>query len=226
MAVAETVDTGTTLALPSILDLYDLQNARLSRLMLVRSGPGVLRFGTSSPTVPLAPTCGATFACLKGVQFQIASERTNFVEQVNTQTGKGRTKALWAAVAIIAVAAAGVIGGKAFYEAKVSELVARTGATARSVEVDFLGQIHIRELALPLADGKNIRIAAIDGRPKFPFLDGALELNDINVDVPSGKISMAHARVENAAFTKPDAAEVSGDGNANSLPKRIERFAA
>lgn len=59
--------------------------------------------------------------------------------------------------------------GKAFYEAKVSELVARTGATARSVEVDFLGQIHIRELALPLADGKNIRIAAIDGRPKFPF---------------------------------------------------------
>lgn len=148
------------------------------------------------------------------------------MEQVNTQTGKGRTKALWAAVAIIAVAAAGVIGGKAFYEAKVSELVARTGATARSVEVDFLGQIHIRELALPLADGKNIRIAAIDGRPKFPFLDGALELNDINVDVPTGKISMAQARVENAAFAKPNAAEVSGDGNANSLPKRIERFAA
>ncbi|MDZ7927456.1 MAG: hypothetical protein U5L46_10370 [Agrobacterium sp.] len=146
------------------------------------------------------------------------------MEQVNTQTGKGRTKALWAAVAIIAVAAAGVIGGKAFYQAKVNELVARTGATARSVEVDFLGQIHIRELALPLADGKNIKIAAIDGRPKLPFLDGALDMSDIDVDVPTGKISMAHARVENAAFTKPDAGDVSG--NLNSLPKRMERFAA
>ncbi|MDH7804494.1 MULTISPECIES: hypothetical protein [unclassified Rhizobium] len=146
------------------------------------------------------------------------------MEQVNTQTGKGRTKALWAAVAIIAVAAAGVVGGKAFYEAKVSELVTRSGATAQSVKVDFLGQIHIRELALPFADGRNIRIAAIDGRPKLPFLDGVLEMNDINVDVATGKISMAHARVENAAFKKPTPTE--GDGNANALRRRIEGFAA
>lgn len=146
------------------------------------------------------------------------------MEQVNTQTGKGRTKALWAAVAIIAVAAAGVVGGKAFYEAKVSELVTRSGATAQSVKVDFLGQIHIRELTLPFADGRNIRIAAIDGRPKLPFLDGVLEMNDINVDVATGKISMAHARVENAAFKKPTPTE--GDGNANALRRRIEGFAA
>jgi hypothetical protein len=148
------------------------------------------------------------------------------VDQVNTQTGKGRSKALWATVAIIAVAAAGVIGGKAFYEAKVSELVARSGATARSVKVDFLGQIHVRDLTLPLADGKNIQIAAIDGRPKLPFLDGALEMNGIDIEVPTGKISMAHARVENAAFKKPIPAEASGDGSDKSLAKRIERFAA
>ncbi len=147
------------------------------------------------------------------------------MEQENTQTGKGRRKALWATVAIIAVAAAGVIGGKAFYEAKVNELVARSGATAGSVEADFLGQIHIRDLTLPLEDGKNIKIAAIDGRPKLPFLDGALDMNGIDIDVPTGKISMAHARVENAAFKKP-APAASGDGNANSLPRRIERFAA
>lgn len=146
------------------------------------------------------------------------------MEQTTTQTGKGRRKALWAAVAIIAVAAAGVVGGKTFYQAKVNELVARSGATAGSVEVDFLGKIHIRDLTLPLEEGKNIKIAAIDGRPKLPFLDGALDMNDINIDMPVGKISMAHARVENAAFEKP--ATAATDGNAHSLAKRIERFTA
>jgi hypothetical protein len=144
------------------------------------------------------------------------------VEQENSHTGKGRRRALWAAVAIIAVAAAGVIGGKTFYEAKVKELVARTGATAGSVEVDFLGKIHVRDLTLPLEDGKNLRIAAIDGRPKLPFLDGALDMSNIDVDVPTGKLSMAHARIENAAFEKSAQAE----GNGGSLPRRIERFAA
>lgn len=144
------------------------------------------------------------------------------MEQENTQTGKGRRRALWAAVAIIAVAAAGVIGGKTFYEAKVKELVARSGATATSIEVDFLGKIHVRDLTLPLEDGKNIKIAAIDGSPKLPFLDGALDMTTIDIDVPTGKISMAQARVENAAFEKPGQAEENG----NSLPRRIERFAA
>lgn len=144
------------------------------------------------------------------------------MEQENIQTGKGRRRALWAAVAIIAVAAAGVIGGKTFYEAKVKELVARSGATATSIEVDFLGKIHVRDLTLPLEEGRNIKIAAIDGRPKLPFLDGALDMNTIDIDVPTGKISMAQARVENAAFEKPTQAE----GNGGSLPRRIERFAA
>ncbi|PTV74726.1 hypothetical protein [Agrobacterium pusense] len=144
------------------------------------------------------------------------------MEQENSHTGKGRRRALWAAVAIVAVAAAGVIGGKTVYEAKVKELVARTGATAGSVEVDFLGKIHVRDLTLPLEDGKNLRIASIDGRPKLPFLDGALDMSNIDVDVPTGKLSMAHARIENAAFEKSAQAE----GNGGSLPRRIERFAA
>ncbi|MFB4373416.1 hypothetical protein RAC92_07520 [Agrobacterium sp. CR_3] len=144
------------------------------------------------------------------------------MEQENIQTGKGRRRALWAAVAIIAVAAAGVIGGKTFYEAKVKELVARSGATATSIEVDFLGKIHVRDLTLALEDGRNIKIAAIDGRPKLPFLDGAIDMNTIDIDVPTGKISMAQARIENAAFEKPGQAE----GNGGSLARRIERFAA
>ena len=148
------------------------------------------------------------------------------MDKVDTKAGTGRRKALWASAAIIAVAVAGVVGGKTFYEAKVSELLARSGATARYVEVDFLGQIHVRDVILPLADGKNIKIATIDGRPKLPFLDGALEINDVDIDVPTGTISIAHARVENAVFEGALGSGVSGDGSVKSLAKRMERFAA
>lgn len=148
------------------------------------------------------------------------------MDQVNTRTGKGPRKALWTTAAIIAVAAAGVVESKVFYEAKVSELISRSGATAHSVEVDFLGQIHVRKLKFPLADGQNINIEAIDGRPKLPFLDGALEVDDVDINFPNGRISMAHARVENAAFRSPIRSDLSGDGSAKSLAKRLERFAA
>lgn len=47
-------------------------------------------------------------------------------------------------------------------------------------------------------------------------------MSNIDVDVPTGKLSMAHARIENAAFEKSAQAE----GNGGSLPRRIERFAA
>ncbi len=61
------------------------------------------------------------------------------MEQARKETGKGRRRALWAAVAVIAIAAAGVTGGKIVLERKVNELVAQRGGKAGSVEVDFLG---------------------------------------------------------------------------------------
>lgn len=67
-----------------------------------------------------------------------------------------------------------------------------------------------------------MRIAAIDGRPKLPFMGGALDLSDIDIDVSTGKISMRQARVENAEFKKAEV--VSGE--ANSLRRRIEAFSA
>jgi hypothetical protein len=148
------------------------------------------------------------------------------VDKVDTRAGTGRRRALSATAAIIAVAFAGVVGAKTFYEAKVSELFARSGATARSLDVDFLGQVHLRDVTLPLADGKDIKIAAIDGRQKLPFLDGALELNNIDIDIPTGTISMANARIENAVFEQAVRLDVSADGSAKSLAKRVERFAA
>lgn len=148
------------------------------------------------------------------------------MDNLDTRAGTGRRKALWASAAIVALAVAGAVGAKTFYEAKVGELIARNGATARSVEVDFLGKVHVRDITLPLADGKEIKIATIDGRTKLPFLDGVLEVGDVDIDVPAGTISIAHARVENADFEKDAASDVSGDGSVRSLAKRIEGFAA
>lgn len=148
------------------------------------------------------------------------------MDKVDTRAGTGLRKALWTSAAIVAVAVAGVVGGKIFYEAKVSELLARSGATARSVDVDFLGRVHVRDVTLPLADGKNIKIATIDGRPKLPFLDGVLEIRDVDIDVPTGTISTTHARIENAVFEEAVRSDVSGDNSGKSLAEGIERFAA
>lgn len=174
---------------------------------------------------PLVTSCLATFACLKGAQIQFA-EGTRFVEQLDRKAGTGRRKALWTTAAFIAVAATGVVAAKTYYETKVSELLSRSGATAGSVEVDFLGQVHVRGLTLPLADGKMIKIAAIDGRPKLPLLDGALDINEVSIDVPLGKLSVAHARIENASFEEAQRSDEPDDSGSQSLAKRIERFAA
>ncbi|XUY30204.1 hypothetical protein RMR21_023870 (plasmid) [Agrobacterium sp. rho-8.1] len=148
------------------------------------------------------------------------------MEQQGRKASTGRRKALWATAGIIAVTATGVVGVKIYYETKVSELLSSSGATAGSVDVDFLGQIHVRDLTLPLADGKTIRIAAIDGRPKLPFLDGALDINEVAIDVPTGTLSVAHARIENAIVEDAVRSDEPGVGSAQSLGKRIERFAA
>jgi hypothetical protein len=148
------------------------------------------------------------------------------VDQVESQTGKRRHTVLWATVAIVGVVAAGAVGAKMVFEAKVSEILDRTGATAQSVDVDFLGKLHVRDLKFPLADGRSIHVAAIDGRPKLPFLDGTLEVSDVEIEVPTGTISMAHARVENAVFQKRVRLNGSDDESGNTLAKRIGRFAA
>lgn len=144
------------------------------------------------------------------------------MKQADNQTGKGRKKALWAAVAVIAVAAAGVIGVRTVYEGKVSDFVARSGGKADSVAVDFLGRIHVRNLTMPLADGTNVRIAAVDGRQNIPFLKNELEMSGIEIEMPAGKMSMANARLEDASFDR----NIPGGESAVPASKRIESFAA
>ncbi|MEJ8307795.1 hypothetical protein [Agrobacterium larrymoorei] len=146
------------------------------------------------------------------------------MEEANTKTGSGMKKALWAATAIIVIIGAGAVGAKMYYQKQVEKMIAERGATASSVEVDFLGKLHIRELALPLETGDKIRVAAVDGRPKLPFLDGVLELSNISLDFPKTNIVIPNARIENAEIQRPSSEE--GKVADISLSKRIERLSA
>ncbi len=149
-------------------------------------------------------------------------ERTGILEQADTKTGKRRNKALWAAAAVIAIVTAGAVGGKAFYKAKVNELIAQSGATAASVDVDFQGRVHIRDLTLPIQEDETLRIAAIDGRPKLPFFDGALELSNISFDIAKTKVVVPSARIDNGEI-KSSGQQVEG---AKTLSQRLERLSA
>ncbi|AWI61293.1 hypothetical protein [Sinorhizobium fredii] len=148
------------------------------------------------------------------------------MEQSGKETGKGRRRALLVAGAVTAIVAAGVVGGKIVLESKVNELITARGGKAGSVEVDFLGRIHLRDVTLPLADGSSARIAAIDGRPKILFLNGMFEVTGLDIEVPTAKISVPHARVEDANLDPATLTELIDGKSAAPLSKRIDRFAA
>ncbi|OCP05672.1 MULTISPECIES: hypothetical protein [unclassified Ensifer] len=143
--------------------------------------------------------------------------------QAETRTGGGRRKALWAAVAVVAIAATGVVGGKFMLEKAVGTFIAERGGKAGSVEADFLGRIHLRDVTLPFADGVSARIAAIDGRPKIFSLSGKLEVKGLDLDLKAVKLSMPQATLEEPDFF---AAGHAASGDKADLLKRIERFAA
>jgi hypothetical protein len=145
------------------------------------------------------------------------------VAETEIGAGKGRRKALWAAVAVIAIAAAGVVGGKFMLEKAVGTFIAERGGKAGSVEADFFGRIHLRDVTLPFADGVSARIAAIDGRPKIFSLSGKLDVKGLELDLKAAKLSVPAATLEDPDFF---AAGLTASGEKADLLKRIERFAA
>ncbi len=153
-------------------------------------------------------------------------ERASIVEQAERGTGKGRRRALWAAVAVVAIAAAGMTGYEIVVEKSVGKLIADRGGKVGAVEADFLGRIHLREVTLPLKDGFDISIAAVDGRPKILFLDGSLELSGLDVKTALGEVAVPHAAIEGANLDHSTLTEIFSGRNDLSLSKRIELFAA
>ncbi|MBV7518031.1 hypothetical protein [Ensifer sp. ENS12] len=145
--------------------------------------------------------------------------------ETETGAGKGRRKALWAAVAVVAIAAAGVVGGKFMLERTVDKFIAERGGKAGSVEADFLGRIHLRDVTLPFANGARVQVAAIDGRPKIFLLSGKLDVKGLELDIAAGKFSVPHAILEEPDFFAGALSKAGDQGELTTL-KRIERFAA
>ncbi|MQW88167.1 hypothetical protein GHJ82_15125 [Sinorhizobium saheli] len=148
------------------------------------------------------------------------------VGQGEQGTRKGGRRALWAAVAVVAIAAAGMTGYKIVVEKKIRALIVDRGGKVGTVQADLLGRIHLRDVALPLKEGADIRIAALDGRPKIFFLDGMAEVSGVEVDTALAKVAVPRATVEGANLDYGTLTALFGDRSELSLSKRVERFAA
>ena len=147
------------------------------------------------------------------------------MEQAKNGTRKGGRKALWAAVAVIAIAAAGLTGYKITLEKTITSQLEKRGGKASSVEADFLGRIHLRDVTLPLKDGSNVHIASVDGRPKFLFLTGMLNASGIDTEFGNYKISIPSVVIEDANFDSAMLKDTFGN-SALTLPERVGRFSA
>ena len=147
------------------------------------------------------------------------------MEQAKNGTRKGGRKALWAAVAVIAIAAAGLTGYKITLEKTITSQLEKRGGKASSVEADFLGRIHLRDVTLPLKDGSNVRIASVDGRPKFLFLTGMLNASGIDTEIGNYKVSIPSVAIEDANFDTAMLKDTFGNSGL-TLPERVGRFSA
>ncbi|NOV17557.1 hypothetical protein E5S70_15950 [Ensifer adhaerens] len=157
---------------------------------------------------------------------QGGGERMDDLEQVKSVTGKGRRKALWLSAAFVAVLAAGATGYKITLERGVKQHITARGGTVGSVHVDYLGRFHLRDVMLPLKDGLSAKIAGIDGRPKFLFLNAELEIANLSAELAGYKIAVPRASVEQPNFDRQTVAEIFANKSGLSLPERIQRFQA
>lgn len=144
--------------------------------------------------------------------------------QAEIRTGK--RAALWSAVALIAIAAAGMTGYKIVAEKTMSRMIAERGGKVGDVEADFLGRIHLRDVKLPLEDGSEVHIGAIDGRPEIFVLKGMLKVTSLEFKTKLGSVKVPYATVEEANLGYGTMTEIFGGRGDLPLSKRIELFAA
>ncbi|MEN5298659.1 hypothetical protein ABE530_09915 [Brucella sp. TWI559] len=147
------------------------------------------------------------------------------MEQATSGKRKGGRKALWAAVALIAIAAAGAVGYKITLEKTVNAQLERRGGKAASVNADFLGHIQLTDVVLPLKDGTNITIGSIEGRPKILFLSGMLNAKDVKTEIAQFKIALPSVRIEDANFDIGMLRDTFGNSEV-TLAERVGRFSA
>ena len=126
--------------------------------------------------------------------------RTSIVTQTANGTRKSGRKALMAAVAIIAIAAAGAVGYKITLENKITAALEKRGGKASSISADFFGKIHLSDVTLPVKNGAELKVQSITARPQFLLLSGMLEASDFSTEVGSYKIAIPHLEINDANF--------------------------
>jgi len=141
------------------------------------------------------------------------------------QRKKGGRKALWAAVALVAIVAAGLTGYKITLERTIAAQLEKRGGKAASVQADFLGKIHLRDVTLPVKGGSDLHIAAVDARPKFLFLTGMLNVSGIDTQYKNYRISVPKLTVDDADFSISTLKDTFGNPDLTPA-ERVARFSA
>lgn len=146
-------------------------------------------------------------------------------DQSQTGRGKGRRALLWTTAAILIVAGAGLAGYKYSLQNMITAQIEKQGGKAEMVSADFLGNIHLKNLSLPLKNGQIVNIASFEGRPEFLFLSGKAEASGISTEFHNFKITVPQLQIDNANFNRQMLQDLFG-GSDLTPAQRIERFAA
>ncbi|GAA0605504.1 hypothetical protein [Paenochrobactrum glaciei] len=147
-------------------------------------------------------------------------------DQAQSTGRKGRKALLWTTVAIIVVAGGGLTGYKYSLQNAITSQIEKRGGKAESVSADFFGNIHLKNVSLPMKNGKIVNIASFDGRPEFLFLTGKVDATGISTEFNNFKINIPHLQIEDANLNRQMLADVFGGGSDLTPAQRVERFAA
>ncbi|MHC3940666.1 hypothetical protein [Paenochrobactrum sp. BZR 201-1] len=147
-------------------------------------------------------------------------------DQSQPARGKGRKALLWTTVAIIVVAGAGVTGYKYNLQNNIRQQIEKRGGKAETVSADFFGNIHLKNVTLPLKNDQTINIATFDGRPQFLFLTGKADATGITTETAQFKITIPQLQIDDANFNKQVLSELFGGSSKLTPAERVERFSA
>lgn len=147
-------------------------------------------------------------------------------ENASGKPVRSRHKALWGAVAVVAIVAGGMAAYKITLEKTITERITARGATVASVSADFFGKVHLRDVKLPTKNGVTVTISAIDGRPKVLFLEGEIKAENIAVDFAGVTLTIPRASIEDNNLDRQAFADVFGSKSDLSIAERISRFSA